>query len=343
VHDGKGIGRPRPLMATSRLSLGLENGTAILPESGRIAVFRARGEDDLSGLPIERAHIIQGFFPDNQAIAQQGYDVGVVPSGIYSAAVVFLPRSKAEARDLIAQAANCTDGGPVIVDGQKTDGVDSLLKDCRKNGAEIGAVYAKAHGKMFSVSGGTFTDWRQPDALQVAGGYFTAPGVFSADAVDRGSQALAAALPSTLRGRVADLGAGWGYLAFEVLKNAAVTECHLIEAEHSALECARKNISDPRASFHWSDATTFTDAAGFDHVVCNPPFHVSRAGDPSIGRAFIAASARILSTRGTLWLVANRHLPYEAALAEAFSVVAEVSGNPSFKVFRAEKPIRTKR
>ena len=68
-----------------------------------------------------------------------------------------------------------------------------------------------------------------------------------------------------------------------------------------------------------------------------------RAADPSLGRAFIAAAARLLAPQGGLWLVANRHLPYEAALAEAFGEVQEIAGDASFKVIEARRPISAKR
>ncbi len=93
----------------------------------------------------------------------------------------------------------------------------------------------------------------------------------------------------------------------------------LVEADHDALDCARRNLDDPRARFHWADATTWTPETRPDAVVTNPPFHVGRAADPSLGRAFIAAAARILAPSGSLWLVANRHLPYEATLTDHFA------------------------
>jgi 16S rRNA (guanine1207-N2)-methyltransferase len=52
--------------------------------------------------------------------------------------------------------------------------------------------------------------------------------------------------------------------------------------------------------------------------VTNPPFHVVRAADPGLGRAFVEAARGMLGPRGDLWLVANRHLPYEGALRAAF-------------------------
>lgn len=113
-----------------------------------------------------------------------------------------------------------------------------------------------------------------------------------------------------------------------------------MEAEADALDCARLNITDERAMFHWADAQEFTDEQPFDTIVTNPPFHTSRKAEPSLGEAFIAAAARLLSPQGELWLVANRHLPYEAALRDAFTTVEEAGGDPAFKIFRAVRPRR---
>ena len=67
------------------------------------------------------------------------------------------------------------------------------------------------------------------------------PGVFSADGIDPASALLLATLPAKLGPRVADLGAGWGYLSAGLLKDERITSLHLIEADHTALACARVN------------------------------------------------------------------------------------------------------
>ena len=46
----------------------------------------------------------------------------------------------------------------------------------------------------------------------------------------------------------------------------------------------------------------------------------------------------MLSPSGSLWLVANRHLPYEGALAAAFAEVREIAATPSFRVWQASRP-----
>ena len=81
----------------------------------------------------------------------------------------------------------------------------------------------------------------------------------------------------------------------------------------------------------------------FDAILCNPPFHTSRQADPALGVAFLTAAARCLSPGGTLWLVANRHLPYERALSESFAQVAEIGGTNGYKLFTAARPRTAKR
>ena len=201
-------------------------------------------------------------------------------------------------------------------------------------------MLSKAHGKLFWLQGGDFSDWAASD--RHVDGFLTRPGVFSADGPDKGSLALLEALPP-LRGRVADLGAGWGFLARHILEADSVTALDLIEADAVALDCARANIADPRAHFHWADATRFRPQAPYDVVVSNPPFHVSRAGDPGLGQAFIAAAARMLTSQGSFWMVSNRHLPYEDALTATFQHVGEAGGTAGFKVIHAHRPHRTRR
>ncbi len=190
--------------------------------------------------------------------------------------------------------------------------------------------------------GDFFADWAEGPAL-TDGGFWTAPGVFSADGVDLASALLADVLPEKLGVQVADLGAGWGFLSAHVLTREDVEAVHLVEAGHMALECARHNVTDTRAQFHWADATTWEPPHRMDTVVMNPPFHTTRAAEPAIGQAFVAAAARVLTANGTLWMVANRHLPYEAELKKRFADVEEIGGDARFKLFCARRPVRRKR
>ncbi|PSL22237.1 class I SAM-dependent methyltransferase [Shimia abyssi] len=327
-------------MSHSRLTLAADEHGLPVSGDGRIAVFGPRAEYDLSALPKDRCQIIQPLKPDHEAFAQSGYTCDVAAEGPFAMAVVVLPRAKAQARDMLAQAAQMAE--LVVVDGQKTDGIDSILKACRKE-AEVETVVSKAHGKLFWFRDADLSDWRAPAATTLDSGFITKAGVFSADGIDPASEALADALPKKLGRVVADLGAGWGYLSANILAREGVDELHLVEADHVALECARRNVADSRAQFHWADATNWVLKTPINTVVMNPPFHTGRKAEPGLGIAFIQTAARVLTPSGHLWMVANRHLPYETTLEACFAKVEEVAGDNRFKVLHAQRPSRKRR
>jgi 16S rRNA (guanine1207-N2)-methyltransferase len=322
-------------MRSARLDLALDTGALVLPETGRIAVYRPRIGDDLSALPQDRVTVITGFKPDHDHFVR-AYPTPPAPP--YAAAIVCLPRTRDGARALIAQAATeVAPGGTIAIDGQKTDGIDTALKDLRGR-VILSESLSKAHGKFASFTAGAdFSNW-QAAPRQIEGGFLTLPGIFSADEPDPGSVLLAQALPAKLAGKIADLGAGWGYLAREILKYPGVKRLDLVEAEADALTVARLNITDDRARFHWADATSFRPESLVDAVVMNPPFHNGRDADPALGAAFIQSARRMLAPNGSLWLVANRHLPYDAVLSDAFLEHHDAAGTGAFRVIHASKP-----
>jgi 16S rRNA (guanine1207-N2)-methyltransferase len=329
-------------MRATRIDLALLSGAVVLPSDGRIAVLRPVMGDDLTAFPKARVTVLTGFRPDHDHFAGLGY--ATAPAAPYAAALVCLPRSKALARAMVAQAmAEVAPGGPVLVDGQKTDGIDSLIKDLRGAGVQVGEPVSKAHGRLAVVAAGQPlpADWVGA-ARQVADGFWTAPGVFSADGPDAGSALLAAALPASLPGRVADLGAGWGFLTRAILQRTGVREVEAVEAEAAALDCLARSISDPRLTLHWADVRSHRAARPWGAVVMNPPFHTGRAAEPDLGLAFIRAAHQGLAVDGQLWMVANRQLPYEAALAGLFRKVERVEQGPVYKVIHAAGPIRAR-
>ncbi len=316
-------------MRAARLQAALDAGVWDLPATGDIAVVGPRAGDDLSALPAARVVVVTGFRPDHEHFAGLGYRVATVQPDA-PATLVCLPRARAAARGMIAAAT-----GRVAVDGQKDDGVDGLHRSLRARGQASEAV-AKAHGKLFSVTG-DLSDWDARPRL--VAGFQTVAGVFSADGPDPASVLLAAALPDRLPTRMADLGAGWGYLSRAVLARG-VEELHAVEADLAALDCARANLPDPRVRFHWADATRWRPPGPLGGIVLNPPFHTGRRADPAVGVAFLHAAQAALAPDGVLWMVANRHLPYETPLHALFHEVADLGGSPAFRLTRASRPRR---
>ncbi|MFY0692891.1 MAG: class I SAM-dependent methyltransferase [Paracoccaceae bacterium] len=326
-------------MTVSRLTLALETGLLDLPEQGAIGVFNPPGDIDLGPVDADRVRAAQTFYPAHDQLRHRGVHVTATPEGDLAACLVFCHRSKPATLDLIRRAVEHTQtGGLVLIEGDKTAGIESIAKAVRKR-FELAGSYSKSHGKLIWFNRPEalpdMTDW-QAAATEIEGGFVTWPGIFSADRVDKGSTLLAHHLPA-LKGRVADLGAGWGYLSRGILESPDVTAIDLIEADFHALEAARKNIRDSRARFHWADATAFSGGP-YDAIVSNPPFHTTRKADPALGQAFIKQAAKLLQPGGVFWMVANRNLPYEQTLAASFQTVDTVIQDSGFKVFRARKP-----
>ncbi|GAA5077894.1 class I SAM-dependent methyltransferase [Roseibacterium beibuensis] len=333
-------------MTDPRWTLAIEAGDVILPD-GPVLVMRARGDADYTALG--DVVCVQGFAPDHDRLAARGLQVAVdLPEdGQFAAALVQIVKARAATLGAIAEALIALPpGGVLMVDGQKDEGIEATLKQLRTV-FEIDGVLSKSHGKLVWLTRpetlpDAVMDWiAEPTGTEQ--GYLTVPGGFSADGPDRGSEILVALVPP-LKGRVADLGAGWGYLSGEVLaEQAGIERLDLIEADHAMLEAAEVNVDDDRARFFWADATRFQPDEPYDAILCNPPFHVGRKADPGLGRAFIAAAARMLKPSGRFFMVANRHLPYEDTLKASFGTGRMLGELEGYKIYEAAKPRRAGR
>ena len=332
------------MTAADRLSLPFDTGQIEVPKTGSILLLRPPGVPEIAALPKARLVCVQGFRPATGKLEQAGLVVADALPAEVCLAIVYLTRSRDENRANTATAfAALRKGGTLVVDGAKTDGVDSLFKAIRKL-VPISGSLPKAHGRVFWLSKAEtpveFAKWASALTPQKnADGYWSVAGIFSAGKIDGGSAALAPFLTGNLSGRGADLGAGWGWLSEQALNgNPDITALDLIEAEKAALACARLNVTAPAAAFHWQDATSLALGGDYDFIIMNPPFHPTRRADTSLGRQFIRSAARLLGPKGTLYMVANRQLAYEATLDASFGTWQMLSQSAGYKCVRARRP-----
>lgn len=323
-----------------RLSLPFESGQIEKPD-GPVLVLRATGAEVFSSFP--EIVISQTYKPSFDRLTAQSIAVDDPSKNDFACAIVQITRDKNENLGLIARAQRRTaNGGLILIDGDKTDGIDSLYKTMRKTVGDMPSV-TKSHGRAFWwIKNATqvLPDWET--ALQPTKqvhGFQTHAGMFSPEKIDQGSELLATVFEGNLSGKVADLGAGWGWLSQAALAvNPKIDSLDLFEAEQTALTCAKLNVTDERASFHWADVTSMPTTRAYDAIIMNPPFHQSRRADPALGRQFIATAAKLLRPKGRLWMVANRQLAYEDALTELFGSWENLEETSRFKVFRARNP-----
>jgi 16S rRNA (guanine1207-N2)-methyltransferase len=343
----------RPL---ETLFLPLLQGHVAWPEGGAL-FLRARAGAPLQARAWPGLVCHQTFAPD--AAALQRLQLQVLTNDLDSATqtfplvLVLPPRQRDEARALLARALLLTQrGGRIVACMSNDEGARSGEADLERIVGPVTTLTKNKCRVFWSApldgphDAAVVEAWLRLDAVRpIDGGRFVSrPGVFAWDRIDVASQLLAEHLPPDLAGRAADLGAGFGYLSVELLERCAgIVALDVYEAERRALELARRNLaafaSRAAIRYCWHDvAAGLTDR--YDAIVCNPPFHTHARGDrPDIGRRFITAAAQALQPGGRLWLVANRHLPYEQALGAGFDRVRIVTER-GFKIVEALKAKR---
>lgn len=268
-------------------------------------------------------------------------DIASVPDESFTAVTVRAPAGAVERRFVLAQALRVlTPGGRMTAFAPKDRGGLRLKKELEALGCEVGES-ARRHNRIClvvrpAVIKGLAEAIAAGAPRQISeNGLWTQPGVFSWDRLDAGTNALLQVLPP-FAGAGADFGAGIGLLALNVLASPKVTRLTLVELDRRALDVARRNVPDPRAEFVWGDVR-HTELKDLDFIVSNPPFHDGGGEDKTLGQAFIASAAAALRKGGVLWMVANRHLPYEAILGESFAKVGLIAEGGGYKVFEARK------
>ncbi len=264
-----------------------------------------------------------------------------IENGSWPLGLLLLTKHKEENFANIARGwALLADGGTLVCAGANDDGAASLEKHAAKALGLVDTI-SKFHCRVFWMTKGEKAPppyWRGLAGLQPVSDstWLSTPGIFAWDRIDDGSALLAQHLPDDLAGHVADFGCGWGYLGREALaRSAAIQHIDLIDAEHLALDAARANIADERASFHWLDLATEKPPHTYDAILCNPPFHTGRAATPALGQQVIETASRALRPGGRFYMVANRGLPYGPLLKAGFASFETLADNNKFKVSRA--------
>lgn len=338
------------------LLLALDTGAVPVPEDGRVLVLNAEPGAWLSQLPKERVICRTSMKPAYDALKAAGYallepDTVDIPEAMLT--IVVPPRQRDYARALYARALMAApEGGYVLASLPNTLGgktAEKTLAEIAGDAASLSkhkcrAFWTVKHASLMNADIAQL--WIEEDApREIEPGLWSRPGLFSWDRIDPGSELLADSIPEHIKGIGIDIGAGNGFLSREILSHCpGVERMDLIEADYRALFCQQQTLDGfgARAAMKWGDALTDLPKAAYDFAVMNPPFHTGRADNSALGKAFIRAAAATLKPSGTLWLVANRHLPYEGELSACFRGHEMLEDEDGYKIIKAEKPKRVK-
>ena len=317
-----------------------------------VGIFNAQMHPMLNNFS-KSVRVQQNFKPYADQLKGAGFSVeGMDNFEAKSLDIAFIhaPQNRMEAEALIAQVALfLKDGGSFICVAENKAGGNRLAKLLAKIGLSDVQNISKNKARVcFGVKNHLDMDFIQScikdGAMRHSSkiDHMTQPGIFGWDKVDVGSKILAGLFEKELTGRVADFGCGYGYLSVQALQSCdKIRTLYGFDADIRAVETCRLNCEeiDSTTVLHheWVDLMRPAPVKNLDHIIMNPPFHAQKKADVSIGVAFIKNAHAALAKNGVLWMVANAHLPYEAALNDLFLNVEKPFEGKGFKVFMAQK------
>lgn len=313
----------------------LEDGSLRVPV-GRTLFLRAQGHPALTSFPA--LDCMQDFFPDTH-----GLTLAETIQPPYGAAMMLASKDKTEAQYDLARGLDALGAGGWILACAANDAGGARLESWFGEMGLSPQTYSKNKCRaVWAIKGEdaiTPFEWLMRGERQRLdlgdGTYWTQAGLFGWNKIDSGSALLAEALPEGLSGSAADFGCGYGFLSAKILHKNPALSLTAIDADKRAVDCTLLNCTGAHGV--WGDLTKKWDGAAFDHIVMNPPFHMGKFTDSDIGAGFINTAAGALKKGGWLYMVANRHLPYEGVLSGLFSTVKPIVDKNGFKVIFAQK------
>lgn len=273
----------------------------------------------------------------------------VADDSLFDGVLIKIPRQHDEAlHDMARALVVLRPGGLFLAAAANDEGGRRLRRDAAGFGIDCDET-SKHHARIIigvrpeKLNGNALEQAHKEGGWQQGQrhGLVTRPGLFAWDRIDEGSALLAVHLPVTeFTGRGADAGCGYGFLTDKIIRGGARPEAlYCIDSDCRAVDACRRNFGSlPFVHPLWIDMADKEDdrPASLDWVVMNPPFHQgARAEDIALGQTLIAGAALMLRQGGSLWMVANRHLPYEEMLSVHFARVRPVIQDRGYKIYHA--------
>ena len=278
------------------------------------------------------------------------------------AVVVEIPKGRNLTRRWIIEAYEALKpSGTLYIGGANNQGIHSAIKDTTELlgkplilGYRKGCRLAKFIKPETSIN---FPLWSQEAGVApgswitfnhnttgVSITYHSLPGVFSADAVDEGTQLLLENYPSCKGKMILDVGCGYGILgiaaALHAQEEGGEAYIDLLDNNFLAVACAEKNIkfnAIPNVNVFPSDLLSAKSNQKYQLIFSNPPFHAGTEIDYSITLALIRQASQALEPGGQLFIVSNHFLRYEQIMRPLFTSVEIRARNKKFHVIVGNK------
>lgn len=259
-----------------------------------------------------------------------------------------ISKEKALVHHIINRSAQWLhEGGSLTISGFKNEGIKTYLN---KAAGFLGELAHKARGdkasqlatiKFCGAMGQPLED-KNYSSMRLSSinelSFYSKPGVFGWQKIDKGSAFLIEQLPQILAGfgkpvgSILDLGCGYGYLS--LMANGLVdARIDAVDNNIAAVAACRENFRH----FGINGQVVCDDCGnslqpGFELVICNPPFHQGFDIDSDLTAKFLSSSRRLLQAGGSSLFVVNAFIPLERKAADFYDKVVTVANNKSFKV-----------
>jgi 16S rRNA (guanine1207-N2)-methyltransferase len=285
----------------------------------------------------------------HRAVAQRGIEShwGTSPGRLPSVdgVVLFMPRSKARARYLMAAAASvCPREGRLVLAGTRRSGAASMRPELELHfGPVVDEVRARgcvalvaSRGRASAAPPGE-ARFAVPGPDESGLEMVSLPGVFSHGRLDPGTGLLLRHLGQLRFSRALDWGCGCGALGAFLAAARRQARVDLADTDAMAVEAARRTLKlNGLVNARALGSVGFEDLQGpWDLVVSNPPFHREAGRDPGPAESLLAEASSNLTPDGRLLLVANSFLPYERPLERSFKWVRSRCEKGGYKVLEA--------
>ncbi|MEP0357551.1 class I SAM-dependent methyltransferase [Paraglaciecola sp.] len=262
----------------------------------------------------------------------------------FDGAVIYMPKSKEQAKMLIANIAACLKtGADLLLVGENKGGVKSASKMLDTVSSQVNKIDSARHCALFAakidkeVKPFELAQWQKTFDIAIAGVEYkicSLPGVFNHGSIDNGTNVLLNSEIDIPNGRVLDFGCGAGVIGcFLGLKNPK-SQIVMSDVSALAVHCSRESANLNGLKVEVVASNGLSEINGkFTSVFTNPPFHTGIQTDYSVTESFIVQVKQYLVANGSLTLVANKFLRYSELLEKRFKMVTLLKQTTQFSVY----------
>lgn len=278
------------------------------------------------------------------------YDLGIIDSNSIDQVIYRVSKEKPVVHHIINEAFRCLKpGGSLYMAGDKGEGIKTYFSKGKKlfgqgNNSKIEKDTWLATLTKVSSETSSSLDDKDYEQLRVTATdthyeYFSKPGVFGWDKIDKGSQYLIEHLDHFLMTlpeppkNALDLGCGYGYLSLNLIH----LDIPVVATDNNAaatLACQRNFDRYPINGRVVPASCASGINEKFDLILCNPPFHAGFSVDGDLTDRFLKAAHDRLSPQGVACFVTNLHIPIERKALQHFHQAECIASNGNFKLVR---------